>query len=60
MDCEIVLNNEDTTCQHCGSELPRGIHVTIDKLAPQDGTFCDKSCWSEFYEQGSEDDSFED
>lgn len=57
MSHETVLNNEDTTCQHCGSELAKGIYVTIDKLAPQDGTFCDEVCWSEFYELTSQDDS---
>ena len=49
---ETALNIEDTVCEECGAELPKGVYViTSDGFA-----FCDNDrCFYEFYEYDSPD-----
>lgn len=64
MSYEIILNNSDTVCKHCGTELPKGTDVIIDKTEPQIGTFClewegiEGYCWNNFYKNEYEDDPY--
>ncbi len=64
MSYEIVLNNKDTSCPHCGRELPKGVDVIIDKREPQAGTFCaewegiEAYCWEKYFKVELEDDPY--
>lgn len=58
MSFETILNDKDTSCPQCGSELPAGRNVIVDKLDPNAGAFCDEVCWGIYFEVENEEDPY--